>query len=269
MASQLFSSLFSRHENSHGAPKYIATAGSGGFLEGFLVGEDQIYDGLVVNVAKFKMIATGDELNLQQKIIAEDVAAPACTTDDRDPEAIVEGGGGNNLKVYTYKDMKQFISKNCKDEDISFRSMGETCYPRPLHDSVLREIECRRCKFDRANVKGLARIILELFLDAAKDNLVQVKKLQSGATDPAIKQCLDVCSDEYSSAINVWIPLAFKYLESNSIPDAITEVSNASGDAETCEESFGEVSRQSPLTAENNHVLHLGKIDEGIMSILN
>ncbi|KAK2982820.1 hypothetical protein RJ640_021310 [Escallonia rubra] len=119
-----------------------------------------------------------------------------------------------------------------------------------------------------ADVKGLARIILELFLDAAKDNRVQVKKLLRGATDPAIQQCLDVCSDEYASAINVWIPLAFKYLELNSIPDAITEVSNASGDAETCEESFGELSRPSPLTANNNNVLHLGKIAEDIMSTL-
>ncbi|KAK3020478.1 hypothetical protein RJ639_045728 [Escallonia herrerae] len=163
----------------------------------------------------------------------------------------------------TYKDMKQFISKNCKDEENGLRSMGETCYRRLLCNSVFRKIERQRCKFNRANVKGLALILLELFLNAAKDNLVQVKKLLNRATDPTIQQCLNICSNEYDSAVNSWIPLAFEYLESNSIPDAITEVGNAYGEAETCEESFGELSRPSPLTAENNYVLHLGKIAEG------
>ncbi|KAK2982818.1 hypothetical protein RJ640_021308 [Escallonia rubra] len=150
-------------------------------------------------------------------------------------------------------------------EDASL--IEQVCQKTPYHDLCVSSLKSNP-KSSSADVKGLARIILELFLDAAKDNLVQVKKLLNRATDPAIKQCLDVCSNEYDSAINVWTPLALKYLESNSIPDAITEVSNASGDAETCEESFGEVSRPSPLTAENNYVLHLGKITEGIMVIL-
>ncbi|KAK3043254.1 hypothetical protein RJ639_002497 [Escallonia herrerae] len=63
-----------------------------------------------------------------------------------------------------------------------------------------------------ADVKGLAHIMLELFLDKTKDNFVEVKKLQSAATDPFIKECLRICSEQYSMTIDSFIPAAFKDL---------------------------------------------------------
>ncbi|KAK2975586.1 hypothetical protein RJ640_014073 [Escallonia rubra] len=119
-----------------------------------------------------------------------------------------------------------------------------------------------------ADVKGLARIMLELFRDKAIDNLVQVKKLQSTATDPVIQRCLEVCSTEYGLANDTYIPVAFGYFESNSMAEAVTNTGWAYDEVETCEDEFGEEHRSSPLTAQNNYAMHISRIAEDIMSIL-
>ncbi|KAK3040671.1 hypothetical protein RJ639_026992 [Escallonia herrerae] len=119
-----------------------------------------------------------------------------------------------------------------------------------------------------ADVKGLARIMLELFRDKVTDNLVEVKKLQSKTTDPVIQDCLDICSDEYGFANHTYIPEAFKYFERNSMIDALTNTGWAYDEVETCKESFGEAHRSSPLVARSKYAMHLSHIAVDIMSIL-
>ncbi|KAK3043246.1 hypothetical protein RJ639_002489 [Escallonia herrerae] len=156
-----------------------------------------------------------------------------------------------------------FCRISSKDASLVERVCKRTMYP-DLCVSSLRS----NPHSAGADVKGLARIMLELFRDKATDNLVQVKKLQKMATDPVIQRCLNVCLIEYGLANDTYILAAFKYFESNLMADALTNTGWAYDGVETCEENFGEEHRSSLLTARNNHAMHISHIAEDIMSIL-
>ncbi|KAK2975587.1 hypothetical protein RJ640_014074 [Escallonia rubra] len=142
-----------------------------------------------------------------------------------------------------------FARMNLKDASL----IESVCKRTTYHDLCVSSLRSNPHSAG-ADVKGLAHIMLELFFDKTKDNFVEVKKLQSAATDPIIQECLRICSEQYSMTIDSFIPAAFKDLESNSISDAIANTAWAYGGPETCEEAFTEQpTRPSPLTARNNY----------------
>ncbi|KAM7466533.1 hypothetical protein LguiB_014095 [Lonicera macranthoides] len=118
-----------------------------------------------------------------------------------------------------------------------------------------------------SDVKGLAHIMLEVSLRKGSDNFAQVKKLVQNATDPIIKQCLDLCVMQYDLLIDN-VNKAIHSLESNSFRDANLHAGWAADGAESCENSFIELKRPSPLTERNNLVVHLGEISLEIIHLL-
>ncbi|KAM7462507.1 hypothetical protein LguiA_030628 [Lonicera macranthoides] len=69
-----------------------------------------------------------------------------------------------------------------------------------------------------SDMKGLAHIVLEVSLCKGSGNFSQVKKLVQNATDPIIKQCLDLCMKQYDLLIDN-VNKAIHSLESNSFRD--------------------------------------------------
>ncbi|EOX95329.1 Pectinesterase inhibitor domain - like 2 [Theobroma cacao] len=121
-----------------------------------------------------------------------------------------------------------------------------------------------------ADAKGLAHIVLDITLKKAKDNVAQIDQLLSRTTDPALKDVLTICSQEYGNATVVILPRAIQKLESKFDAEATGNVEDSAGCAKTCEESFSdgprpEQNRPSPFTDQNNAVLHLARLAEDII----
>ena len=118
-----------------------------------------------------------------------------------------------------------------------------------------------------SDVKGLAHIMLEVSLRKGSDNFAQVKKLVQNASDPIVKQCLDLCMQQYDLLIDD-VNEAIHYLESNSFKEANGHAGWAADDAETCENYFIELKRRSPLKEGNNLFVHLGRVSRDIIYLL-
>ncbi|KAI8005112.1 Pectinesterase inhibitor [Camellia lanceoleosa] len=145
--------------------------------------------------------------------------------------------------------------------------IADTCkkseYP-DLCNSTLRS-DPRSAKVDAT---GLARIMLEAALTKASTTFNQAKKLLSKTTEPVLKECLTLCTDNYKLIIEE-IPKAIQNVGSDN-SEAIHQADLALTDVDTCESIFSEEpnKRKSPLTANNNVVQHLVAIAEDILASL-
>ncbi|XP_052520018.1 uncharacterized protein LOC128071095 [Budorcas taxicolor] len=101
-----------------------------------------------------------------------------------------------------------------------------------------------------ADTKGLGHIMFEISLAKAKDNLSQVQILLQGVTDPDLKRLLNECLDEYNSIVGNVMD-GSKNVDLNAFNSTADKVERAYNEVQTCEESFGEVRRRSPLTDRN------------------
>ncbi|XVF80704.1 hypothetical protein PTKIN_Ptkin15bG0096400 [Pterospermum kingtungense] len=120
------------------------------------------------------------------------------------------------------------------------------------------------------DAKGLAGIVLDITLKKAKDNLAQIDGLLSRTTDPALKDILSICLQEYGDATVVILPRAIQKLESKSYAGAMGNAEDSARCAETCEESFSngpraEQNRPPTFTDQNNAVLHLSRLAQDII----
>ncbi|KAI7983453.1 hypothetical protein LOK49_LG15G00081 [Camellia lanceoleosa] len=114
-----------------------------------------------------------------------------------------------------------------------------------------------------ADVKGLARIMLEVALAKATDTLKQVKNLLSKTSEPVLKECLTICASQYESVVEDSILNAIKNVGLDN-DEAIAYEDITISNASTCEDTFVEEPnpRKSPFTAGNNAVEHLvAKVD--------
>ncbi|KAM7462498.1 hypothetical protein LguiA_030619 [Lonicera macranthoides] len=122
---------------------------------------------------------------------------------------------------------QSFATKSFKKDDL-VKQVCKTTTDPSLCLSTLRS----NPRSSSSDVKGLAHIMLEVSLRKGSDNFAQVKKLVQNATDPIIKQCLNLCMMQYGSLIDD-VNEAIHYLESNSFRDASLHVGWAAGGAET------------------------------------
>ncbi|KAJ8561086.1 hypothetical protein K7X08_027276 [Anisodus acutangulus] len=101
-----------------------------------------------------------------------------------------------------------------------------------------------------ADKKGLARIMVQLSQAKASDILNQTKVLLKQIKEPVLKQCLEVCRDNYDMAV-FWYSDSIKYIDAGDFDDATSSTSGPMNDADTCDESFTEppVRKADPRSA--------------------
>ncbi|CAK9145689.1 unnamed protein product [Ilex paraguariensis] len=148
----------------------------------------------------------------------------------------------------------------------------------------LIEKTCRRTKYHnlcvsslhadprsaKADVKGLARIILELSLAKANVTLVYIQQLYNKTTDPVLKPYFNSCIEQYRDVAEQVLQMAISFLDSNNYKESSTNAEYASTAAQDCEDRFKgppEV-RKSPLTKENNALSQLSSLAGEIVFIL-
>lgn len=119
-----------------------------------------------------------------------------------------------------------------------------------------------------ADVQGLAQIVADQIQINLQDTFSKASKLYKEATERVIKECFQICSEEYGVAIQ-YMNGVLANLKSKSYRNAREGLSGVYVDADTCEESFHEEPvRPSPLTKNNNDVKDLAVIGSQIIHIL-
>ncbi|PQQ02587.1 putative invertase inhibitor [Prunus yedoensis var. nudiflora] len=119
-----------------------------------------------------------------------------------------------------------------------------------------------------ADVQGLAQIVADQIQIYLKDTFSKASKLYKEATERVIKECFQICSEEYGVAIQ-YMNGVLANLKSKSYRNAREGLSGVYVDADTCEESFHEEPvRPSPLTKNNYDVKDLAVIGSQIIHIL-
>ncbi|KAL6990159.1 hypothetical protein U1Q18_015906 [Sarracenia purpurea var. burkii] len=112
-----------------------------------------------------------------------------------------------------------------------------------------------------ADLKGLARISIDITQTNAKQTSDLIASLSKGATSPILKGRYDTCAENYDDAV-ADLDDASKALDSGDIGTLRIKASAASDGPETCEDSFeGPPAEPSQLQQANKKV-------EGLCSII-
>ncbi|KAG5585013.1 hypothetical protein H5410_045447 [Solanum commersonii] len=93
--------------------------------------------------------------------------------------------------------------------------------------------------FSAADKKGLTLIMLQLSLAKANDIYNQALILLKQPMEPILKQCIQICRDNYALAVFDLKDL-IKYLVETDLHIAKTDVNSVISFSVTCEESFTE-----------------------------
>ncbi|XP_057957106.1 pectinesterase inhibitor-like [Malania oleifera] len=119
------------------------------------------------------------------------------------------------------------------------------------------------------DVKGLARILLEMASKNANDTAEAIEKQFKKNTDPILTQCFEICISVYKLAVED-LPNEISSLDSNLLADALTLAGYASEDAEECEKVFVRPPNptKSPFTKQNKVVDNLSTLAVEIISVL-
>ncbi|KAK4731992.1 hypothetical protein R3W88_024980 [Solanum pinnatisectum] len=118
-----------------------------------------------------------------------------------------------------------------------------------------------------ADKKGLAHIMLQLSLARANDIYNQTLVLMKQPMEPILKQCIQICRDNYYITVSQLIS-SIKYLDENDLDMTKSDAGAAITCTVTCEESFTEWHpiRKDPLKKENDDFFHFNDM---LLSLLN
>ncbi|KAK4374033.1 hypothetical protein RND71_004710 [Anisodus tanguticus] len=177
-----------------------------------------------------------------------------------------------DMAVFWYSDSIKYIDAGDFDDATSSTSApmndADTCdesFTEPpvrklmITTYVLNLLE-RDPRSASADKKGLARIMVQLSQAKASDILNQTKVLLKKIKEPVLKQCLEVCRDNYDMAV-FWYSDSIKYIDAGDFDDATRCTSAPMNDADTCDESFTEPPvRKSPLKQKTDEFIHFADL---------
>lgn len=120
-----------------------------------------------------------------------------------------------------------------------------------------------------ADKKGLAHIMLQLSLAKANGTYNQYLVLMKQPMEPILKQCIQICRDNYYITVTELIS-SIKYLDENDFFNAKSDAGAAVTCTVTCEESFTEWHpiRKDPLKKENDAFFHFNVMLSSLLNLL-
>lgn len=118
----------------------------------------------------------------------------------------------------------------------------------------------------KSDVKGLAKISLEMSLTKANQTLNLVGDLFKNTREPVLFRLLGTCIEEYRQAVTNYLPEAMSALQSNNYGASKQGAENAAADAQVCVQQFA--GRKSPVRSRSKMVKALCLIASSIVSTL-
>ncbi|KAK4724769.1 hypothetical protein R3W88_027548 [Solanum pinnatisectum] len=106
-------------------------------------------------------------------------------------------------------------------------------------------------KSSSADKKGLVHILLQQCLTKAKSIYNEIVSLLEQAKEHVLVQCLQVCKENYDSSIDD-AETAIKDFDANDFPGVMSVVSGVASAPDTCEETFNESVKISPIKSKDD-----------------
>ncbi|XP_049387848.1 cell wall / vacuolar inhibitor of fructosidase 1-like [Solanum stenotomum] len=110
-------------------------------------------------------------------------------------------------------------------------------------------------KSSSADKKGLVHILLQQCLAKAKSIYNEIVSLLEQAKEHVLIQCLQVCKENYDSSIDD-AETAIKDFDANDFPGAMSAVSDVVSAPDTCEETFNESVKISPIKSKDDDFMN-------------
>ncbi|KAK8945591.1 putative pectinesterase/pectinesterase inhibitor 26 [Platanthera guangdongensis] len=110
-----------------------------------------------------------------------------------------------------------------------------------------------------ADRRGLAIIAARISIANATNISIIIHRLMDAGTDPMTANCLSVCLDVYSDAVD-HLRDAADGINSGKYDDAVTFLSAAVDAAENCEDAFGDEGMSSPVAEEDRRFERMAEI---------
>lgn len=145
------------------------------------------------------------------------------------------------------------------------RLITATCKRTSNFNLCIKTLESDPRSFN-ADVKGLAKISLEISLTKANQTLDLVGDLFKNTGDDMMFRILGTCIEEYNKAVSNYLPGALSALQSNNYGASKAGADNAAADAQVCEQQIS--GRQSPVEGPSKMVKELCFVASGIVSTL-
>lgn len=119
-----------------------------------------------------------------------------------------------------------------------------------------------------AAAKGIGTIAIRLIRYNVTDTRCFIRQLlrEGKSKDPYFRQCLEVCLELYSDAIDT-AKQAMKSYSARRFDEANVEISSIMDAATTCEDGFKEGGAASPLTKRNAAVFQLSAVGLSVLRI--
>ncbi|XP_059295375.1 cell wall / vacuolar inhibitor of fructosidase 2-like [Lycium ferocissimum] len=124
-------------------------------------------------------------------------------------------------------------------------------------------------KSSSADEKGLVRILLQQCLAKATSIYNEIVFLLKETKEPVLKQCLEVCKDNYDGAKDD-VAATIKSFDANDFTEAISHASAVESGPIDCEESFTEPPvRKSPTKQKSNDLINFVGLTAGLIDCIS
>jgi pectinesterase inhibitor-like protein len=144
--------------------------------------------------------------------------------------------------------------------------IDKTCKQTPHYDLCLSSLQSNP-ESSNADVKGLAKIMVDVLLSTATDAQSFIEGLIKQAPEPGLERSLAFCAELYIPIVKYTLPQAIYALSNGQYKFASYGISDAAKEAIACEKKFSG-STNSPLSDRNNLVESLSEVATAILNIL-
>lgn len=141
----------------------------------------------------------------------------------------------------------------------------KTCKQSPNYNLCVSSLQSDP-RSSKANVQGLALIMVDAVKAKAKETLNHIHGLLKQSPKPGDQQHLSSCGDNYNAILEGDIPEAIEALRTGNYKFAEQGTNDAANEADSCEKKF--YSGTSPLTDFNKLVHDVAAITAAITRIL-
>ncbi|KAJ7955264.1 Pectinesterase inhibitor-like protein [Quillaja saponaria] len=142
--------------------------------------------------------------------------------------------------------------------------IDQTCKKTPNYDVCVSSLQSDPRSND-ADVRGQARILVDVINSDSTQTLNEIKKLLQGSPEPTVKEALQACADKYNAILKGDVPQAVEGLDKGNFKFAESGANDAANEADSCERGL---SSKSTLTKLNTQVQDVAVVTAAVVRLL-
>ncbi|EXC27499.1 Putative invertase inhibitor [Morus notabilis] len=168
--------------------------------------------------------------------------------------------------IHCYNTHALHLDDDHDGDDQGTDLIEKTCKRTPHYDLCVSSLESNP-ESSGADLRGLARIMVDLVLSKATETLDYIRSLLKQEPDPELEKSLAYCAELYIPVVKYSLPQAIDALLGGHFGFANYGISDAAKQANACDKNFSK-SSTSPLAEKNSLLNDLSEVAAAIISIL-